>query len=666
MSGKKQRVARNRQKEHLRRKQSARRGGELAPAKLSRKLSERVEDAYDLIRRGDYDKAEELLLALDRRGSSYTEVVAALMVLYQNTGDHESCCGAAERLTKLCPHDVEARIMFAQESMHRGRTSIALLNYQEFLQRWPDHPHAAKARQAIEMLVPETERRMKQTPFPPENAFQCCCLHEESLALLERGKFSECVAKCKELIAKAPSFASARNNMAIACFQSGLAKEAIATAEETRRLLPENRFAEAMLAKLYFLSGRGDDAHKLAAQIVGHPPSEQHATVTALEALAFLGRDEDVVQLAESTADGLDWDDQSKAIGLHYLAYAKCRLGDQRAAIALWKKCLKLFKHLKEARENLADLEDGKGHAPWGAAFGKWIPAATMGEVLDNMRSGKSPFVLARYPALAALIPALLDRGDPPGRETAMRLAMTDQSSPMLEALRAFAFGSRGPDALRHEALQFLRQHEVIDAGPHRFFSRGEWTEVQLVTAEITSQPRPSKSSAHVLKLLEEGFFAMRDNDFQTAEAAYSQALAEEPGNCSATYNLCGIWMRRDGTAGERRALPVLEQLHKEHPDYTFAAIALAQLAAADGQFQRARDLLAPCFKLTQLHITEATALFAAQVQIALDENDLDAAEKAFAMLSRILDDDDPIVVAVRSRIDRASRKSWLRGLFSR
>lgn len=236
----------------------------------------------------------------------------------------------------------------------------------------------------------------------------------------------------------------------------------------------------------------------------------------------------------------------------------------------------------------------------------------------------------------------------------------------MLEALRAFAFGSRGPDALRHEALQFLRQHEVIDAGPHRFFSRGEWTEVQLVTAEITSQPRPSKSSAHVLKLLEEGFFAMRDNDFQTAEAAYSQALAEEPGNCSATYNLCGIWMRRDGTAGERRALPVLEQLHKEHPDYTFAAIALAQLAAADGQFQRARDLLAPCLKLTQLHITEATALFTAQAQIALDENDLDAAEKAFAMLCRIVGDDDPIVVAVRSRIDRASRKSWPRGLFSR
>ena len=46
--------------------------------------------------------------------------------------------------------------------------------------------------------------------------------------------------------------------------------------------------------------------------------------------------------------------------------------------------------------------------------------------------------------------------------------------------------------------------------------------------------------------------------------------------------------------------------LHEEHPDYPFAAIALAQFAAGDGEFQRARDLLAPCFEATQLHTSEA------------------------------------------------------------
>ena len=225
--------------------------------------------------------------------------------------------------------------------MYCGRASIALLNYQEFIERWPDHPHVSKAKQAIEILVPETERRMKETPFPPENALQWCCLHEESLALLQHGKYADCVAKCKDLLAKAPNFASARNNMVIACFQRGHGKEAIAAAEETRRMFPDDRFAEATLAKLYFLTGRGDDAHQLADQIVDNPPSQQDSIVAALEVLAFLGRDEDVVYLAESTADEARFDEQSEAIRLHYLAYAKSRLGDKHAAKVSWKQCLK-------------------------------------------------------------------------------------------------------------------------------------------------------------------------------------------------------------------------------------------------------------------------------------------------------------------------------------
>ncbi|REJ68213.1 MAG: hypothetical protein DWQ31_08780 [Planctomycetota bacterium] len=664
MSRNKQRVARNKRRKQLRRQQRERRSPQLAPAKLSRKLTERLDNVYDLIRWGDYDEAEESLQELDRRGTSYPEVVEALMLLYQATGDRESCCEAAERLTNLRPRDAEARIMYAQESMYCGRASIALANYQEFIERWPDHPHVSKAKQAIEILVPETERRMKETSFPPENALQWCCLHEESLALLQRGDYADCVAKCKDLLAKAPNFAAARNNMAIAYFQSGLAKEAVTALEETRRIHPDNRFAETALAKLYFLSGRGDDAHQLADQIADDPPTQQDSIITALEAFALLGRDEDVVQLAEATAVEKVLDEQSEAIRLHYLAYAKCRLGDKKAAKASWRKCLKLFKGLADARQNLDDLEVGEGHAPWGASFAKWVPRETMDEVIDSMRGGKNQ-VLARYPGLASLIPALLDRGDPLGREAAMRLAMADQSPPMLDALKSFAFGSRGPDELRFETLQFLREHNVIDTGPHHIYSRGQWTDIQLFAAEITSEPRPSSSSARVLELLEDGFYAMREDDYETAEAAFSKALFEEPDNCSAAYNLCAVWMRRDGREGKRRAIPRLEQLHGEHPDYTFAAVLLAQLAAEEGEFSRARDLLAPCFNAKQLHISEATALFSAQALIALEENDIDAAERAFDMLCEIADEDDPQIKAVRYRIDRASSKKGLRELFS-
>jgi len=664
MSRKKQRAALNKRRKQLQRKKRQRQSRQLAPAKLSRKLTERLDDAYDLIRCGEYDEAEKALQKIDRRGTSYPEVVEALIVLYQATGDRESCCEAAERLMKLRPRDAEACILYAQESMYCGRASIALANYQEFIERWPDHPHVSKAKQAIEILVPETERRMKETSFPPENALQCCCLHEESLALLHRGEYADCVAKCKELLAKAPNFASARNNMAIAYFQSGLAKQAVAAVEETRRIVPDNRFAEATLAKLYFLSGRGADAHKIADQIVDDPPTQQDSIIAALEALALLGRDEDVVHLAEATADEELSDEQGEAIRLHYLAYAKCRLGDEKVAKQLWKQCLKLFKGLTEARQNLDDLQVGEGHVPWAASFNKWVPRETVDELIDSRRSGKN-LVLARFPSIASLIPALLDRGDPPGREIAMRLAMADQSPSMLDALKDFAFGTRGPDALRFETLQFLRERAVIDAGPHRVYSRGKWTDIQLFAAEISGEPRPSSSSARVLELVEQGFYAMRDSDFETAEAVFSEALIEEPDNCSAAYNLCATWMQRDGEEGERRAIPRLEQLHREHPDYTFAPIALAQIAARAGDFQRARELLTPCYQVKRLHTSEAIALFAAQAMIALEENDIDAAERAFDMLREIGDEDHPQIMAVRSCIDRASSKKGLRGLLS-
>ena len=112
---------------------------------------------------------------------------------------------------------------------------------------------------------------MKETPFPPENRFAMVLPARGIPRPVTARKYAECVAKCKDLLGKAPNFASARNNMAIACFQGGRAKEAVAAVEETRRIRPDNRFAEAMLAKLYFLTGRGDDAHQLADQIVNKP-----------------------------------------------------------------------------------------------------------------------------------------------------------------------------------------------------------------------------------------------------------------------------------------------------------------------------------------------------------------------------------------------------------
>ncbi len=651
---------RARNKELDRRKRRVRVNPVMAPrAKLSQRQLARLDDAYVLIQRCEYDQAEELLKQLDSRNLNCAEVVDALVYLYQETKDHQSGWRAASRLTKLSPNDADAWMMLAQESLFCDRPAIALRNYQRVVQKWPDHEHVGKARTAIDVIHPEIESRISAIGFDKVNGLRWFTLHEESLGFLQDGDFLACAEKCRELLAEAPTFVSARNNLAIAHFQSGRPNDAVAVVEETRRLNPDNRFAETMLAKLYFLSGRATEAHQLADQIVANPPSTQDAIVMALELLAILGRDEELVTLAETRERDVI-DNQNRGVRYHYLAYAKCRMGDRKAAETLWKKCLKFIPNHPEARANLQDLEEGLGQAPWAVSITKWIPDAVLDEVLKTARAG-SFNLQAGFPAIASLVPALLDRGDPPGREVALGMAMDDGSPTMIEAIKAFAFGSRGPDSKRYDALRFLSEKGVINAGPHRIHNRGQWTDIQLFTAEISPEPLPNGSSDRVKELVSSGTRALFEGNYALAEAKLNEALEEQPGNCTAIYNLCTIWLKRDGIEGERRARVRLEQLYRDSPDYTFAAISLAQFAAMDGEFKKANDLLLPILQAKKLHVSEAAALFGCQAQIAIAENDLNAAERAYDLMYQVGGDHElKMAKQVRRLIDFATPQKGL------
>ncbi|MCA9122966.1 MAG: tetratricopeptide repeat protein [Planctomycetaceae bacterium] len=665
MSRRRQAVERTKQEKLKRRQQRVQKFREtVSRTKLSYKMSERLDEAYHLIQDGEFAEAEALLRRLDNRGTSYPQIVEALMFLYQSTQDHERCCEAAKRLTIVTPRDPEAHLMYAQESMYCGRITIAHRGYEQFIERWPEHAHVTKAKTALEFLVPETQERLKNLDLPKERGIELLLLHEESLASLHQGNYSGCVAKCRELLAAHPTFASARNNLAIAYFQSGHESNAVSVLEETLDLLPDNRFAEATLAKLYFLVGQPSDSQRLADRIVADPPTSQDALVAAIETLALLGRDEDVVTVGEGATSDQLLDVDAQAARYHFLAYAKCRLGDEDAAKTLWGKCRKLYPQLVDARENLFDLEAGEGHAPWPCAFGKWIARETMDRVVHDMTSEKA-IQLTRFPRLAAIVPPLLDRGDPLGREVGLRLAKADGSPAMLDALRDFALGSRGPDAMRFDALMFLQQNNAIDAGPHRVFSQGKWTDVQLLTAEIYDEPDDASASEHVIEKIGDGIEAMNRYDYDAAEACFQAALDEEPENCTATYNLCAVWLRRGDSALTRKATTRLEQLHQEFPEYPFATIALAQFAAMDHEFQKARDLLAPLFRASRLHISEAKSLHTAQVQLALEERDIASAERAYEVLRRLSEEGDANLLVLRKRIDKASQRRGRGGLLS-
>ncbi len=645
---------RKKQRKQRRQKDREKRSRQLAGPTLSRKLSERVDLAYELAEEGQLDEAAELLERIDRRGVEYYQVVEALLFVSQQRKDHLRSYELADRLTVLRPRDAEARLMFAQESLHCDYATIALANYRIYLENWPEHSHVPKIRQLIDVLQEECDRRIKAVEFPAENGFDWCVMHETSLALLQRNRFSECAEKCRELLALVPRFGSARNNLAVACFQDGHSEEAVSVTEETRRLVPENRFAEVLLAKLYFLTGREQQANRIADEIVADPPTHQDALVGAFELLAFLGRDEELAELCDGCGDFLV-DDYNKASRLHFMAYVQHRQGKLDQAKKCWQKLKKLNTKVPEAEQNQDDLSDGIGHAPWANSFTKWIPQSTMDRIADRRRRGdaKASDEFARF---AFLVPALLDRGDLVGREFALRLAMAEGSPAMIDALKSFALGTRGPDSLRAKALMFLNRQQAVGPGPHRVFSSGCWTEVQLLNAEIYDEAKKKASdSPEVLEWIADGIGAMHEGDYDRAEALFEKVLEREPGNVNASFNRCTVWIRRDGSKGIQRARPLIQQLHQDHPEYIFARAAVAQIMAGDGEIQKARELLAPVYQQDRLHVSEAIALFSAQAEICFADRDTAGVERAISMLTELGGEGNPSAIAWRQRLNRRS-----------
>ncbi len=633
------------------------------------KLALKVADVCDLIDSGDYDDAKQLLDRLILRHSGSPAVVEAQLYLYQATDDHQSCSVAAKHLAKLTPRDPEARLMYAQESMYCGRVAIAVANYRLFLERWPNHENASKAFNALVVLEPECQTIVQEMDFitkdMDDGGLELLVLHDEILESIQSSKFEEGAERCLELLKVSPSCIPARNNLALAYFQLGSVDKAVHVAEETCQLAPENRFAEATLGKLRFLSGQEAEANAIADQMLVDPPLEQDPLAAAVEFLSFLGRDEDVVKLVQAGLDEEISDPRCEGLLLHHLAVAQCRLGDEKAARKSWKKCLKAMPTHSEAHENLADLDSGEGHAPWAEPMAKWIPRAVCDEMFDQQSEMSKTGHLQlqkNHPAIAALIPALLDRGDPLGREMAIPMAASDGSPAMLDALEQFAFSDRGPDSMRHKVLNILREHNRLDAGPHRFFSRGKWIEIKLFTAEISWEVDKS-SSPWVQELIETGIDALGSGEYTLAEGCFQKIIEKEPDNCSAAYNLCVVWLQRDGKAGRQRAQTGIEEIHKRFPDYLFAQISLATFAVMDGELDRASDLLMPLLELKKLHGSEATALFLAQAQIAIKRREFDSAEQSLIFMAEIAGEDHPNVLEIRRMLDRAMGRSALKKL---
>jgi tetratricopeptide (TPR) repeat protein len=626
----------------------------------SAKVGRMLDEIHQCIDDGDIDEALHLLDLLANRFPKSAAVAEVELGVYGRVGDHARASRAAKRLLKQVPQNPEAMYGYADAALRCFRVSLALIQFRKFLDRWPHHELTGRAQEAIEVCESESRRRVKVAneqgglDLEFENGgLEFYARHEESLEQLESHNLAQAIELLEQNIEQQPRFMSSRNNLAICHFYQGDLEEAVRTARATCEIAPDNRFAEANLIKIEFLSGNPEKANELAGVAMADPPKDQDPFTALVESFGYLGRDEDLIALSEMLDQVTPLDDDKQADLLHHFAVAHFRLGDKSEAERLWAACLDNDPNHDDALENLDDIDMENGHAAWSHKINKWLPKPFMEAMVKRYENSTVPVagaLASDNPVVATVVPALLDRGDPVAREFALNFAMGDGTPPMLAALKDFAFGTRGPDALRHKALTRLKEKSIVDAGPHRFYSRGSWTEIKLIGFEITDEP--IESELWKSELMEHGYWAMREGEWDEAEEVFRQVLDREPDCPSARYNLAGLWQRRQRGDELERAKKEIRQIHADHPDYAFAALALAIDEADSGEMEIAKKLIGNVFQSPKLHISEAMMLLTTQVQVALFDDDPDTAESALKMMCQIAHEDDPRVAQLRERID--------------
>jgi tetratricopeptide (TPR) repeat protein len=242
------------------------------------------------------------------------------------------------------------------------------------------------------------------------------------------------------------------------------------------------------------------------------------------------------------------------------------------------------------------------------------------------------------------LVPLLLDRGDPIARLFGLQLAGASRTPEVLEALRQFALGQRGPDVLRIEAAGILVDAGVLPPTPLRLWQQGKLQEAMPLRFELFDHPEGHPHTARVEKWASEAMAALLAEDAERAAGLLQKALAEEPQardlqlNLSEAYRLAG----RDAEADD-----LVRRIHEQHPDYYFGRTNLSRIYSRQKDLVRARQLLEPLLSQRRLHVTALDALCAAFIELELAEGNRDLARAWVDLLARYRPD-SPNVAGLR------------------
>jgi predicted Zn-dependent protease len=598
------------------------------PAEMSLPTSARarLKESAALLRRGQVERAEQLLADVARHHPDHDDLLALRLELAARRHDTANVVALASTLAERHPEDARSRLRLARALADHRQLAQALRAFRAFLERWPNHSSAAEARQALERAEASLRPLLAAHGLEGEEGLALFAGHEQALALLERGDAASARQGAERLLAERPGFVPALAVAAEAAFRVGDLAQAVSLARRATELAPASASAQAELVEFLVRAGKLGEAREEAERLKELRPADSDGWLDVAAALSFLGDDAAVRDAAGRARAGLgELSPQRQALLEHLAAVAAYRQGDEDEARRGWERALRAQPGHTDARKNLDDLRlpVGQRHAAWPFGLLAWVSSA----VIDQMAALPKPAagdkkrriesvrsVVQSRPELVGLVPALLDRGSHQGRSLGLAFAQAQPGPDIDQALIHFGQGRRGPDDLRVGALQMAVERSALPAGRMRLCLNGEWRELLVLGFEVHSEP-VYQHAPEVQPLLEEANALLHRHDGVGAENLLRRALELEPDKPDLLNNLAMAFVQQDR---EDEATSLVQDLHARFPDYLFARVWLARRAGRAGRFDEAEVLLRPLLNRRLLHESELSTLAAAQIEALL------------------------------------------------
>jgi Flp pilus assembly protein TadD len=606
-----------------------------------------LDEVDRLTHRKKWKTALELLQELEQEYPRQPAILVELVNVCYELQDLNRYLYYIELLAQFPPVEPEITFNLAGAYLSNAYPSLAMKTYQRFIAQYPTHELADQARQNIVNLQTVLAELLQEIGAKHKKPFEILARHDEIQLRMSFGQYQQARKIAIELLRLDPDFIPVRNNLSLVETLEGNMAQAIKHSQHVLAVEPDNYQALGNLVRCYVFLGDFETARLTAAKL---KPLESDADsdfwLKSSEAFSYVGDDQAVLATFNAAREAGHLDSGLiRPLLYHLTAAAAMRLGDEAQAKKHWQTVLDLDPGFDLARQNLADLNlpVGERHAPWAFDLKQWISERATNDLVtqwqaalrhhtDEAMTRAARRYLKQYPQTQALLPVLLERGDPAGRQFAFDLIKLAETPELLALLPDFALSRHGPDKLRHEALNMAKKAGLLPAGLVKMWVNGQQHEVMLVSFEIHDEPI-KQHSPEVTDLAYEAILALRQDDGVKAEQLLRQALALEPDAPDLLNNLA---MAYQVQKRQPEVEALINQIYQDHPDYFFGRVGMGNLLTQQGDLDQAAEMLLPLLSHERLHITEFTALATAYIQLYLAKDMPDAAQHWVDMWANI------------------------------